>query len=96
MENQIKTAGAGTLSTKYLIIRVLWNATGQPIVLVALAALIVGAGLYMNWPTIVGLGIAPLVLMLAPCTLMCALGLCGKPGGKGKANRDSLGQDDQP
>lgn len=96
MENQIKAADAGTLSTKSLITRVLRNAIGQPIILVLSAALIVGAGLYLNWPTIVGLGLAPLVLMLAPCTLMCALGLCGKPGGKNKVNGESPGQDDQP
>lgn len=96
MKNQIQAPDAGTLSTKSLITRVLRNAIGQPITLVLCAALIVGAGLYLNWPTIVALGLAPLVLMLAPCTLMCALGLCGKPRGKNKANGESPRQDDQP
>lgn len=94
MENQIKAADASTLSTKDLVTRVLRTAIGQPVILVVSAALIVGAGLYLNWPTIVGLGIAPLVLMLAPCTLMCALGLCGKSGGKNKTGGEPPPQDD--
>lgn len=95
MENPIQNAGTGALSTKSLVTRVLASALRQPIILVASAALIIGAGIYLNWPTIVALGLAPVVLMLAPCTLMCAVGLCGKSSGKGKAGVEPPSQDGQ-
>ena len=38
------------------------------------AILILGAGLSWGW--LVAAGVAPLILSLAPCALMCALGLC--------------------
>jgi hypothetical protein len=34
------------------------------------------AGLALNWSWLVAVGIAPLLLALAPCAAMCALGLC--------------------
>ena len=40
----------------------------------ALAA--VGAGLAFNWSWLVAAGIAPILVALAPCAVMCALGVC--------------------
>lgn len=37
---------------------------------------IVGAGLALGWGWFAALGFAPLILALAPCVFMCALGLC--------------------
>ena len=55
-------------------------------VLVPAAIGIVGAGLWFGWPTLTVLGIAPLLLALAPCLLMCgamcAMKACSKPGKK--------------
>lgn len=56
----------------------------QPIFVVAAVAMVAGLGLYLNWPAVVALGIAPLILTLAPCLLMCALGLCGISASKNK------------
>jgi hypothetical protein len=39
---------------------------------IALAA----AGLWLGWPVLVVAGIAPLLLAVLPCAVMCALGLC--------------------
>lgn len=51
--------------------------------LVVLAVAIVAAGLVLNWGWLVAVGVAPILLGLAPCTVMCALGLCmNKKGGK--------------
>jgi hypothetical protein len=51
--------------------------------LIALAVIALGAGLISSWGWLVAAGIAPLLLALAPCAAMCALGLCpGKMGGK--------------
>ena len=44
------------------------------------AILVLGLGLALNWSWLVAAGIAPLILGLAPCAAMCALGLC--MGGK--------------
>lgn len=48
-----------------------------------IAASILVAGAALNWSWLVAVGIAPLLLSLAPCAAMCALGLCMKmgPGG---------------
>ncbi|MDP3244043.1 MAG: hypothetical protein Q8M83_00015 [bacterium] len=51
------------------------------LILLTVAAL--GAGLFLNWGWLVAVGVAPLLLALAPCAAMCALGLCmNKMGGK--------------
>lgn len=51
--------------------------------LVLLAIAIVGAGLALNWSWLVAAGIPPILVALAPCAVMCALGLCmSRMGGK--------------
>ena len=50
--------------------------------LVAAAVAAAGAGLWFGWPTLVAAGLAPLVLAMAPCAAMCALGLCMNRGAK--------------
>ena len=51
--------------------------------LILLTVTALGAGLFLNWGWLVAAGIAPLLLALAPCAAMCALGLCmSKMGGK--------------
>ena len=51
--------------------------------LILLTVAILGAGLVLNWSWLVAAGIAPLLLALAPCAAMCALGLCmNRMGGK--------------
>ena len=95
METKLQSAEPGTLSTKKLIARVITSAIRSPIFLVASGALIIGAGLYLNWPAVVTLGLAPLILTFAPCVLMCALGLCALSGSKTKADGKPPTQDDQ-
>jgi len=56
---------------------------GNRKVLLVLAIVIVGAGVALNWSWLVAAGIAPILLALAPCAAMCALGLCmSRMGGK--------------
>lgn len=56
---------------------------GNRKLLVVLAVAIVGAGLALNWSWLVAAGVAPILLALAPCAAMCALGLCmSRTGGK--------------
>ncbi|WP_034850400.1 hypothetical protein [Inquilinus limosus] len=44
--------------------------------LILAAAAIAGGGLWAGWPWLVAAGIAPILLSLAPCAAMCAVGLC--------------------
>lgn len=43
---------------------------------VILAIALVSAGLALGWNWLVAVGAAPLILSLAPCAAMCALGMC--------------------
>ena len=49
-------------------------------------ALVVG-GLALGWNWVVALGVAPIILSLAPCAVMCALGFCMM--GKGMSGQSS-------
>ena len=95
MEKQLQNANASTLSTIELAARVITSTVRRPVFLVTAAALIIGAGLYLNWPTLVGLGLAPLILTVAPCALMCAFGLCAMSGNKNKAEGKPPSPDDR-
>ena len=44
--------------------------------LLAIAALVLGLGAYSSWGWLVAIGVAPLLLAVAPCAAMCALGMC--------------------
>ncbi len=41
-----------------------------------LAAIVVAAGLALNWSWLVAIGVAPILITALPCLAMCALGLC--------------------
>lgn len=43
--------------------------------LIPAALVIVGGGLLLNWSWLVAAGMAPLLLAVLPCAVMCALGL---------------------
>jgi len=60
-------------------------------ILLAIGAL--GVGAVLSWSWLVAIGIAPLLLAVAPCAAMCALGLCmnramGKPCSKNSGGTD--------
>jgi hypothetical protein len=55
-------------------------------VLIAIAVVAVVGGGVLNWGWLVAIGVAPIILAIAPCAAMCAVGLCsmnmmGKKGG---------------
>jgi hypothetical protein len=49
---------------------------GNRWVLLLLGALVLVIGLALNWGWLTAVGAAPVILSLAPCAIMCALGLC--------------------
>ena len=83
MNASTETTKAGGLSLTQTLLGLLKHYLGgrQGIIVLALAA--AGAGLYFGWGWLAAAGIAPLLLTLAPCAAMCALGLCmNRSGGK--------------
>ena len=54
-------------------------------VLLALGGLVLIIGAFLNWGWLAAAGIAPIIIALAPCAIMCGLGLCAmKMGGGSK------------
>jgi len=67
----------------------LWRATSwaRPYLggrrgLIFLAVAVLGAGAALNWGWLVAIGVAPILVAVAPCAVMCAVGLCAMRGGK--------------
>src|SRR5712692_8532164 len=50
---------------------------GNRWVLLALGGLVLIIGGALNWGWLVAAGFAPVLVAVAPCAIMCALGLCG-------------------
>lgn len=44
---------------------------------------VAGIGLFWNWDWLTAIGVAPILLSLAPCLAMCAFGLCMRGGKAG-------------
>lgn len=57
--------------------------------LVLAAMAVIGAGAWLNWGWLVAIGAAPLILTLAPCAVMCGLGLCMRGDPKSCANKSA-------
>src|SRR5216684_9364697 len=51
-----------------------WMMSPRGLIIVAIA--VIGAGLALGWNWVVAAGFAPLLLAVAPCAAMCALGVC--------------------
>ncbi len=69
---------------------------GNRWVLLALGGLAVIIGLYFGgWSWLVAAGIAPILLTLLPCAIMCAVGLCSMKmmGGSSEAKSDQSRRD---
>ena len=80
MNTTIETTRAGepslTKATISLVRYYVGHYLGGRRGLIVLTVIALGAGLVLNWSWLVAAGIAPLLLALAPCAAMCALGLC--------------------
>ncbi|UWR32313.1 hypothetical protein K3759_10080 [Sulfitobacter sp. W027] len=63
----------------------------QTLMLTGFAA--IGGGAALNWEWLSAMGAAPLLLSLAPCAAMCALGLCMR-GGSSCAKNDPVTKPD--
>ncbi len=54
----------------------------QGVTMSTLVAGAVGSGLYFGWDSLAALGLTTLIVSLAPCLLMCALGVCASRMGR--------------
>ena len=63
------------------MVNAIWPYIGGRRGLIILAIGIVGGGMAVNWGWLVAVGIAPILLAVAPCAAMCAFGLCMNKGG---------------
>lgn len=64
--------------------------------LIAIAAAGLGLGAWFNWSWFVAAGIAPLIIGVAPCAAMCALGLCMSGRMKSSTDTPTHAQDASP
>ena len=55
---------------------------GNRWVLLVLGSAVLIGGAALNWGWLVAIGLAPILLALAPCAIMCAVGLCAMGGKK--------------
>ena len=58
-------------------------------VLLTLGGGVLIAGMALNWSWLAAAGIAPIILSLAPCAIMCGLGLCGMKMMGGSCDKQS-------
>lgn len=50
--------------------------------LLGLGSAVLIGGTALNWGWLVAIGLAPILIALAPCAIMCAVGLCAMGGKK--------------
>jgi|SRR5579863_1839020 len=55
----------------------------------ALGAIVLALGLALKWNWLVAIGVAPVILSVLPCVVMCALGLCVMRMGSGPSGPPS-------
>ena len=59
--------------------------------LVVLAVVATGVWLFLSWGWLAAVGLAPLLLALAPCAAMCAFGMCANKRGKSCSSHSKPG-----
>jgi len=69
-----ETAGTTSLAQDWLYAVRYWLRGPKGIAALILSALVIGAAL--NWSWLVAVGVAPLLMTVLPCAVMCGLGLC--------------------
>ncbi len=63
----------------------------RPRNLVILSTVAFAAGAFLNWQWLVAAGLAPIILAVLPCGIMCVLGVCMMPKRRGSDGKDAAG-----
>ena len=61
-----------------------------------LGILLVAAGLYAGWGWLTAVGLAPIILALAPCAAMCAVGACAMSRAGSGCAKSTTGEKIEP
>ena len=64
--------------------------------LILAAMAIIAAGMALNWGWLTAIGAAPLILAVAPCAVMCGLGVCAMCKSESCDKKDSAAEPSQP
>ena len=65
--------------------------------LILSAMAVAAAGFWLNWGWLTAIGAAPLILTLAPCAVMCGLGICCmKSGSKSCGSKSNPAGEPEP
>ncbi len=92
--NPSATAGVGPTQTTRNLIRSYFSGRWA---LTISGSAIAAAGLALGWDWLTAVGLAPLILSVAPCAIMCALGLCMMSrGSSSSATQNSVEQAEPP
>lgn len=92
MSGPTATTYAGERSLARIVVSLLRYYFGGRRGKIALTVAVVGAGAFFNWGWLVAAGIAPLLVTVAPCAVMCALGLrMNKAGAKSCSTESKVG-----
>lgn len=64
--------------------------------LIVLSVAVLAVAAFFNWSWLVAIGVGPLLLAVAPCAAMCALGLCMRNTGGKSCSTGSKPEDAAP
>ena len=76
MSETMETTKAGDRSLTRIVIKRARYYLGGHRGLILLTVSALGAGLVLSWSWLVAAGLASIIVAVAPCLVMCALGLC--------------------
>lgn len=76
MNTTTRTKRADEMSLTESVTALLRHYLGGRRGLILLAVTAAGVGMYFNWSWLVAARVAPVLLAVAPCAVMCGLGLC--------------------
>jgi len=76
MNTTTRTKRADEMSLTESVVALLRHYFGGRKGLILLTVVASGTGMYFNWGWLVAAGVAPILLAVAPCAVMCGLGLC--------------------
>ena len=62
--------------------------------LAAAAVVLAAPALWFGWPWLVAAGLAPLIIAMAPCAVMCAVGACSMGKSCKKSEADNAASSD--
>ncbi len=77
------------------VVNIVWPYIGGKRGLIVLAIVVAVGGMTLNWGWLVAAGLAPILLAVLPCAVMCGLGLCmNMAGGKSCSSKNEVSSEE--